>query len=710
MDKRKFASIAESLRQYRRADLKDFESFLGANGVDATYVDPMPDDAVLNTILSSSTTFLLGRKGTGKSTIFARAQSKIRAQNVNVSVYVDVKSLYDLLSSDAATVSHLGEAEVFPAILQAHRLRKAFLGAVLADFLKEIDDSFERLSFLDRWLGKRRSYNDVRQSIERLRGEVRSGKLTDEELPILQAISKKTKDRSQQIERQEDSSSVAGNLSASTVGFTGQFKESGFEETLADSEVYQSYSDAVLRSFPYTDIIGQIRDLLDEIGMKRLIVFFDDFSELSWLNQRLFVDVVLAPLNNASGEYIKLKIAAYPGRVYYGTIDPGKVDTVNLDFYVLYKNQDLQATEASAVDYTSRLLRQRFGAFDSTIDDYLDPSLPVDEFMRLMFEVTFNVPRLMGYILYYCYLDKIAQGSRVTATAIRLAAQKYYEQVLLRYFDRMNRFALEPYGRKLDRQNQHDLLREIIEEAKTTRRKIIAGEIGGDYFRTLRNPPVSHFAVTPALEPILSSLEMNFLISKYHTLRDKDGAEVSIFALHYGLTEAERLGWGYPRERRLDRNYFIQRCFNFNTSLHQFLAKRQTIRCPDCHASFGLDEQKGIERYGWLCPECKVGKCELVSISDGIRSDIEALDTAVMLEAVELDILSTLEEEDRSMRAGEIAALIDVKYQLVGRRTGKLQESGLVLKADMDGHVQSTITPKARAVYFNTDGSKISDP
>lgn len=68
-----FARIAESLRQYRRADLRDFSKELGDDPVDSLYVDPLPGNAVLRSIMSSNTTFLLGRKGTGKSTIFAKA-------------------------------------------------------------------------------------------------------------------------------------------------------------------------------------------------------------------------------------------------------------------------------------------------------------------------------------------------------------------------------------------------------------------------------------------------------------------------------------------------------------------------------------------------------------------------------------------------------------------------------------------------------------
>jgi hypothetical protein len=110
-------------------------------------------------------------------------------------------------------------------------------------------------------------------------------------------------------------------------------------------------------------LLEDIKNLLDEAGIKRLVVFFDDFSELDWIDQKLFVDVVLAPLNNTSDERVKLKVACYPGRVYYGKIDPGKIDTVNLDFSQLYESQDIQSAENAAVDYTKRLLEKRFEAF-----------------------------------------------------------------------------------------------------------------------------------------------------------------------------------------------------------------------------------------------------------------------------------------------------------------------------------------------------------
>src|SRR5262245_57932532 len=137
MDPHKFARIAESLRQYRRAELKDFQEELGNRPVDSLYVDPLPNDAVLNSVLSSNTTFLLGRKGTGKSTVFARAQDVLRQRRDVISIYVDVKSLYDIIDATDLPTPITKASEIDDGVCRSHLLRKAFLGAVIAELLKE---------------------------------------------------------------------------------------------------------------------------------------------------------------------------------------------------------------------------------------------------------------------------------------------------------------------------------------------------------------------------------------------------------------------------------------------------------------------------------------------------------------------------------------------------------------------------------------------
>jgi hypothetical protein len=699
MNSDKFLTIAESLRRHQRADLRDYETQLD-NPVETLYVDPLPNDAMLKSALSRNTTFLVGRKGTGKSTIFARAQSDIRKQPDLLSIYIDVKALYDLISANETPVQVTQIGELSEEILRAHLLRKHFLGSIVKDIISELEDTASKLNLWNRWTGKRHKYEEAIRKVRAVGDQIVSPRLTEEEIPILRLVEAKTKAKEQAREQRRNQARGSAGLAplGPTIALATSLED--FDEALSEQEVYTKYSDAVLRSFPFAALLSEIRDLLLNANITRLVVFLDDFSELNWLDQRLFVDVILAPLNNSSLESIKLKVAAYPGRIYYGRIDPSKVDTLYLDFSLLYKAADIQTAEQNAIDYTKRLLTRRFEAFGENIQEYFDSSTDQADYFRTIFEVTLNVPRLMGYLLHQLYLDRVAKGQPITTAAIRLAAQKYYDTVTAKYFDRMNRYALEPFDKKLDRHNQAALLRMIVDEAKQVRREIASGELGGAYFHGIVNPPVSHFSVTPALEKVLSSLELNFLVSKYHEMRNKDGEDVTIYALSFGLCEAERLPWGYPSGRRDDRSYFVQRCFDYTRAIHQFLSKNQTIRCDNCTACFSMDQRDKFEFFKWRCPDCDLGKCQIINLGEEFRQEVEVLDEKVMLDPVELQILESLHEERTAMRAGEISMLLDTTYQLVGKRTEKLRDMGLVDKEWKDGFNRSEITDRAESIYF----------
>ena len=99
--------------------------------------------------------------------------------------------------------------------------------------------------------------------------------------------------------------------------------------------------------------------------------------------------------------------------------------------------------------------------------------------------------------------------------------------------------------------------------------------------------------------------------------------------------------------------------------------------------------------------ECKRGTCAVVMLGDEFKSEVENLNQDLMLEKVELEILEVLNDEEKRMRAKEISALINTTYQLVGKRTTKLQQMDLVHKDDREGDMKSEITDKARTIYFD---------
>lgn len=178
MNKIQFSKVAESLRQYRRAELIDFEDDIGEKPVDIIYVDPLPDESVLNSVLSGNTTFVLGRKGTGKSTIFAKAQQILREKGKTISVYLDVKTLHEIVAAAESPAANTLQSEINPVVTRSHILRKEALAHVIAELLKEIGNACDNMSLPQRWLGKGRKYEELKRSLVELASRIKKTPLS----------------------------------------------------------------------------------------------------------------------------------------------------------------------------------------------------------------------------------------------------------------------------------------------------------------------------------------------------------------------------------------------------------------------------------------------------------------------------------------------------------------------------------------------------
>jgi pantothenate kinase-related protein Tda10 len=90
---KKFHDAVQSLKLYRRAELPGQED--NSEVVKRLYVDPLPNDYIFETVLRPNTTFIIGRKGTGKSTIFQRLQYELNKDKKKTSAYLDIKTIYE---------------------------------------------------------------------------------------------------------------------------------------------------------------------------------------------------------------------------------------------------------------------------------------------------------------------------------------------------------------------------------------------------------------------------------------------------------------------------------------------------------------------------------------------------------------------------------------------------------------------------------------
>src|SRR5690606_14683766 len=97
--------------------------------------------------------------------------------------------------------------------------------------------------------------------------------------------------------------------------------------------------------------------------------------------------------------------------------------------------------------------------------------------------------------------------------------------------------SLLSFDEKVSELQQKNLLNVFVNQLKNIRRQITTGELSSSVYQADKtNPYTSHFNFSPGLEKFVRTLELNFFISKYSEMSDRDGKKVSVYCLNYGLT------------------------------------------------------------------------------------------------------------------------------------------------------------------------------
>ena len=353
MKKEAFMKVIDTLKLYRRAELVDEQ---GQRLISELYVDPLLDDHILRTILRPNTTFLIGRKGTGKSTIFQRAQESINSDRVSTWAYIDIKTLYE--SSTSEIIGGLPPGESTLSLDATHRL--IIFKSFVIELIQEIKKQIQLRVMATLWNKVKESFTgSVSELFEKLDELVEELK-EDQYLDVTGNMQAAKLDE----DTCKDSVKIAADATAK-IATNPSIQAKIFTEIISEFERKrsQNYSQIFIKVFNIRGIISRLREILTILKIKHLYIFIDDFSELPRNDMEQVVDTILAPFNNWSDEFIKLKVAVYPGRLYGGAIDLSKVDEVYLDIYRAYGRNDVMKMEDLAIDFTQRLVTTRLQHF-----------------------------------------------------------------------------------------------------------------------------------------------------------------------------------------------------------------------------------------------------------------------------------------------------------------------------------------------------------
>lgn len=692
----KLNELIGSLKLAQRSELIKEKD---VNLIEQLYVDPLPNNAVLMQVIEDNTVFLVGRKGTGKSTIFARAQDYFRKQEDEISVYIDVKTLYG-----KTLAQYIKDDSIDIELQQKLFILQNFVYEVLKELMRELERNLKNKGKFKQILQSKK-YNEVKKSLKDIGEEIYKPNYTDASLLL------KNNKSVTLVKNTENSSSIKGNLKSSIDIAKTQVNtsaEAGLNtKDYVSEEEINEYSNTLLRQFSIKDYMENISSELKELGIIKAHIFLDDFSEIDFSAQQVFVNTILAPLNNWSNKFFRFKIGCYPNRIFYGDIDKGKVNEINLDYYNLYKVKDLPDLEEKAIDFLERLLIKRFAYYlnsHPSIIFQIDNKNTWESYKELLFKVSMNIPRVLGHILNYCYQSATIYNKKITKSLIEDASQKYYESKIAYYFDKTNHLAVA-FDETLDRYAQKILLDKLVDKSKELKSRLEHEDT--ELFKdiTKNNIPTSHFYVKKEYEKFFYSLELNYFLTKYYEQADRDGITICIYAINYGLCKSKNIVFGRPKGHTKYRKYYISRHFDNTCLLEQCLLNQTKYVCNECKSEYDSKEHEILEQIGNLCYKgCKkIGTIEKkYYFEDNVFNNVNK---ANLLPEVELDILHILKQNKHSdLYAKIIASELDCSYQLVAKRAKVLESKGLleIVQKNIAGENKKIyrITTEAERIYF----------
>lgn len=401
-----FFKAVDSLKKYRRAELFDEK---GNNLLDNLYTDLLPNNQIIKTCLANNTTFLIGRKGTGKSTIFLKLQHELRKQDNKISCYIDTKTIFENSQAEFINLDYLND--VIPQdILNNYLIQRTFIQSILKEIQKELNtksntfiEKCKKILNLDNSQTVKKYISDLASQIEN------NETLKSIEIPIIKQVTTKTINEDEFNNSSESKSNIDTNVQLSfdtmKTGIKTNTCYNHNESNKKGLEIQNNFTSIFLKLFQIKDIIEKIKEILSIMKINTLVILLDDFSEIDDSAIKTFINVLLAPLNNWSDDFIKFKVAAYPDRIPFGKIDHGKIDIIDLDFYNLYSEFDRDKMEIRSIEFTKKLLTKRIEYFTKKAPEYffdISPKDTLESYYELLFQISMNVPK--DYRLYIILL------------------------------------------------------------------------------------------------------------------------------------------------------------------------------------------------------------------------------------------------------------------------------------------------------------------
>ncbi|OMC96986.1 hypothetical protein BSO21_33475, partial [Paenibacillus odorifer] len=359
------------------------------------------------------------------------------------------------------------------------------------------------------------------------------------------------------------------------------------------------------------------------------------------------------------------------------------------------RDNTISNTEKKAIDFTKRLIENRIHTYcQSDIEDYFDLSTnSLDDYYRLLYQASINIPRVLGHILNECYLKNVVYEKPITRHSIIEAAKQYYYDHVSTYFDKFKATINASGDDNLDIFVQENLKNALVNFAQ--KQKYDLKHTTNSYFQNIDSIPTSHFTILPQHEQYLESLEFNGFVHKINVIAGKGREKESfknqnrlLYSFDRGLCAEEKIDYGKPEHK--DTKYFQQRGFEYDDIILMTLKDNKKIVCKSCGTSYIIDELSSFRDFNMKCKQCRDGICE-VEFDRELKELAERKLTEAILTESELDVMYAILLLNKNLPEEVVTANLigketDYNSYFIAWRCKKLEESGYVNRSKINDY------------------------
>jgi hypothetical protein len=594
----------------------------------------------LNQIISENDQLIVGRRGTGKTTLLYRALVECMrswnptnhsiAKTRTLAIYLDLNKCQSLTDSDAEDFTEF---------------EHIFVTELCESLTEEIRRSWPAVDAEPGLFGRlfksaeARNAHDVRKLLDKLAQTLQSGlpRVIDPSGTIEQRELLKTK-------KGDETSFGAKVAEVPSASFLAKYSE----EDLLEQEDKSQFS--VTYRLTIADILRVLGELREKAQISAIYLLVDEFSGLHEDLQRRFSTLLKKLIGNHEGVYVKLCAITDKYTLGSSVILQRDLFEVSLDLDAFVERSDsLNAAMSELEGLAERIVTQRLLAygFNDTKAVFEEPS----EIWKELSREAMGVPRTLGIVLKQAW-NRASVGSRKIRKSdievgIRYASKAYVNQ--LEGAAKDNAAIPSFVG---------DIWDTIIGRAEAERAKIEA--------------PASHFMVLPKNEAKLKYLSMFFVIHLLTSGRTtkKEKLSRSLYCIDYGICLENNLMFS------TDKNILRQQRFAYDDDLTQFDSCFERVTEPKyvCRTCGTMYLESEITIKGSILTICSKDRSELDPY------DLNSLDKKYTEEEIKIVGAIRSASATEKLLARQVADDVGCYIQKVSKFGEKLEREGVIAR------------------------------